>query len=398
MKRISVFLVLVFMLSFFLSFSASAAIQSEISVFIDGNKIAFEAPPTMENGTTLVPMRKIFEEQGATMKYEATTKTVTAVKDTITIKYQIGAKTATKNGKSISLAVPGMIIKSSTFVPLRFVSEALGSSVGWEGSSKTITISSANKISAEVFEVIDGDTVKLKYKGLNGDETTESFRLIGVDTPETDQTIGEEPYGTEATNFTKAKLQVGTKVLVEFDVDERDQYGRVLGYVYLMDGTFFNARLVSEGYAKFVTFPPNVRWVELFKHLQTIARNDERGLWSLTGDTGGDSVPGSTPPNSEGNVIISDVNAVNETITVKNNGTSDINLKGWKVVSVTGNQTYVFSDYTLKAGLTVTLVSGADAKSETGKIVWTTKNIWNNREADPAQLFDATGALVSEVK
>lgn len=405
MKRIHVLLALTLALTGLFSFSACADAQPEISVYIDGRNIAFDAAPTIVNGTTLVPMRKIFEEQGATIQYEAATKTITAVKGGIKIKYTIGSKTASKNGKPVSLAVPGIIIKNYTFVPLRFVSEALGSSVGWEGKSKTITISSALKVTAEVVSVADGDTVKLKYKGLNGAETTDSFRLIGVDTPETvHPSKPVEPYGKEASDFTKSKLKAGSKVLVEFDVEERDQYGRLLGYVYLPDGTFYNAQLVALGYARTATFPPNVRWVDLFAHLQTNARNAERGLWSLDayadapsgGSAGGTYAPPATV--SKGDVVISNVDKADETITVANKGASDVNLAGWKVVSVTGNQIYVFADYTLKAKASVTLVSGPDARTDAGTIVWTTQNIWNNSESDPAQLYDASGVLVSEIE
>lgn len=294
-----------------------------------------------------------------------------------------------------------------TFVQLRFVSEALGSAVGWEGKSRAITISSANKIVAEVVEAVDGDTVKLKYKGLTGEETTDSVRLIGIDTPETvHPTKGEQPYGKEASKFTKSLLKPGTKVLVEMDTDERDQYGRLLGYVYLIDGTFYNARLVSEGYARTATFPPNVRWVDLFTHLQTSARNAERGLWSLdtyanngtgTGSATIKPTTGTGSASATGNVVITGVNAAAETVMIKNKGKTDVNLSGWKLVSVTGNQTYVFSNYTLKAGSSVTLVSGPGAKPGAGKLVWTKKNIWNNSEKDPARLFNASGKLVSQI-
>jgi micrococcal nuclease len=113
----------------------------------------------------------------------------------------------------------------------------------------------------------------------------ERIRLIGVDTPETvHPRIGEEPYGREASNFTKSQL-TGKQVLIELDVEPRDKYGRLLGYVYLTDGTMFNASLMNQGYAQMMTYPPNVRWAELFRALQTNARNQSRGLWGLAPDT-----------------------------------------------------------------------------------------------------------------
>lgn len=126
-----------------------------------------------------------------------------------------------------------------------------------------------------VVRVIDGDTIRVR---INKQE--ETVRYIGVDTPETvHPTCGIEPYGIEASNFNK-KLVEGKTVQLEFDVDSRDRYGRLLAYVYV-DTLFVNAELVKQGYAQLMTVPPNVRYVELFKELQTAAREDKRGLWGI---------------------------------------------------------------------------------------------------------------------
>jgi micrococcal nuclease len=81
--------------------------------------------------------------------------------------------------------------------------------------------------------VVDGDTIILS----NG----EKVRLIGVDTPETVRpNTPVEYYGKEASAFTK-KMVEGKPVRLEYDWQQRDKYGRLLAYVYLMDGTFINA-------------------------------------------------------------------------------------------------------------------------------------------------------------
>jgi len=127
-----------------------------------------------------------------------------------------------------------------------------------------------------VSRVIDGDTFVLKMKGKE-----ERVRLIGVDAPET-KTPGreQEPYGAEARAFTRRLLQ-GKKVRLELDVRERDRHGRILAYVYLPDGTFINAKLVQEGYARVMTVPLNVRHADLFLQLEREARVARRGLWGL---------------------------------------------------------------------------------------------------------------------
>jgi len=109
-----------------------------------------------------------------------------------------------------------------------------------------------------VLRVIDGDTVEVTWSG-----GTESVRMIGIDTPETVHPTKEvQVYGKEASDFTKSHL-TGKNVSLEFDVEKRDKYGRLLAYVWL-DGIMFNETLVSQGYAQVSTYPPNIKYVEVF--------------------------------------------------------------------------------------------------------------------------------------
>ena len=64
-----------------------------------------------------------------------------------------------------------------------------------------------------------------------------------------------------------------------FDVQKTDRYGRVLAYVYLENGIFLNQYLVEKGYAVVSTFPPNVKFVEVFTKAEKSARNKKLGLW-----------------------------------------------------------------------------------------------------------------------
>ncbi len=84
--------------------------------------------------------------------------------------------------------------------------------------------------------------------------------------------------GEIASNFTKDELE-GKEVALEFDVQERDMYGRLLAYVWF-GGEMFNKTLLKEGYAQIATFPPNVRYVEDFVEIQNQAREDNKGLWN----------------------------------------------------------------------------------------------------------------------
>jgi len=136
-----------------------------------------------------------------------------------------------------------------------------------------------------VKRVIDGDTIQL--------ESGERVRLIGIDTPEmhesdklyrdsqrTQQDIKTiQKLGRRAYEFTKSLVE-GKRVSLEFDVERRDKYDRLLTYVYLKDGTFVNAEIVKQGYASLMTIPPNVKYADLFLRLYQEARLNKRGLWS----------------------------------------------------------------------------------------------------------------------
>jgi micrococcal nuclease len=130
---------------------------------------------------------------------------------------------------------------------------------------------------ATVVRVVDGDTVQIDIDGRR-----EKLRLIGIDTPETvkpDTPV--QCYGPEASAFTKQLLPEGTAVRIERDVEARDDYGRLLGYVYRADdGLFVNLEIVAQGYASLLTFPPNVAHVDEFVAAARAAERANLGLWS----------------------------------------------------------------------------------------------------------------------
>ena len=131
----------------------------------------------------------------------------------------------------------------------------------------------------KVSKITDGDTFYVTTS------SSEKFkiRLIGIDAPETRNVgvkVRKEYFGKEAkiyvTNLLKNK-----KVKLTFDVQKTDRYGRVLAYVYLENGIFLNQYLVEKGYAVVSTFPPNVKYVEVFTKAEKLAKNKKLGLWKV---------------------------------------------------------------------------------------------------------------------
>ena len=123
----------------------------------------------------------------------------------------------------------------------------------------------------KVIKVVDGDTIELTG-GVK-------VRYIGMDTPETvDPRRPVGCFGHEASDKNK-ELVLGREVRLEKDVSETDKYGRLLRYVYVGD-TMINNELVREGYARVLTYPPDVKYQEMFLDSQKYARENNLGLWS----------------------------------------------------------------------------------------------------------------------
>lgn len=125
---------------------------------------------------------------------------------------------------------------------------------------------------------VDGDTFWLD----DGSPSGIKVRLIGMDTPEPRNVFKKKmhPMGKEVSDYVEALLS-GKKVRIELDVDERDQYGRVLVYVYLEDGSMLNEHLLAEGKAMLMTIPPNIKYEQRFVAAQQKAREQHKGLWGM---------------------------------------------------------------------------------------------------------------------
>lgn len=122
-----------------------------------------------------------------------------------------------------------------------------------------------------VSRVVDGDTVRLS--------DGEKVRLIGVDTPETKHpTKPVQYFGKEASQFTQREIE-HRSVVLDYEANKRDKYGRLLAYVRrLPDQFFLNAEIVKQGYGfAYTRFP--FKYMEEFRAYERQARAEGRGLW-----------------------------------------------------------------------------------------------------------------------
>ena len=110
----------------------------DIAIVVGGVPLDKEQPPIMVDGRVLIPLRKVFNALGATVKYE--NKIIDAGRGKQTVQLSPGSNAAKINGKDTLLDVPPLLVGTVTYVPLRFVAQALGDSVNYDPNLKTITV------------------------------------------------------------------------------------------------------------------------------------------------------------------------------------------------------------------------------------------------------------------
>jgi micrococcal nuclease len=287
------------------------------------------------------------------------------------------------------------------------------------GPSPTPHPATGPQVTAEVVEVVDGDTIKIRYE--NGSRDT--VRLLGVDTPEVHTEVDPDEFGVpdteagrdclrawgeRASQYAKTTL-AGETVRLGFDPNEgkRGYYGRLLAYVYI-DGESVNYQLVRQGYARmydsdFVDRPR-------FESAETVARTDDRGVWgecatadpTASGDdadTSGSDAAASTTTDRLAVSLVADApgndneNRNGEYVTLRNRGDDPLDLSGWQITDAAG-KTYTFPDgTTLAGGATLRVHSGSGSDDGTDYYWNRSGAVWNN-DGDTLRLTDTDGELV----
>lgn len=145
-------------------------------------------------------------------------------------------------------------------------------------SSSNANSHNKNLLPATIVKNIDGDTIEISLNG-----KVEKVRMLCVDTPETHHPrLGVQPFGPEASDYTKSILPVGTKVEIEPGIGSgRDKYGRLLAYIYVQ-GKMFNEMLLEQGLARVAyIYAPNTKYVDEFYAIQKDAQKKGIGIWSI---------------------------------------------------------------------------------------------------------------------
>ncbi len=236
---------------------------------------------------------------------------------------------------------------------------------------------------AAVVSITDGDTIRVVIDGVE-----ERLRLIGINAPE-----GGECIAAAATARMTA-LVAGQTVRLESDISNRDQYDRLLRYVYVGD-LFVNEILVREGLALARRYEPDTAKATVMDAAQTQAEAEGIGMWApdACGVTAaGEIRVGAIRYNAEGN----DNNNLNdEWVEIANLGSTTVDLTGWGVKDESASHRYSFPNgFILAAGNTVRLHTGCGTNTD-ALLYWcfTSSAIWNN-SGDTVFILDPSGNIV----
>jgi hypothetical protein len=114
-------------------------------VTLNGQPLQTSVAPIQRNGRTLVPMRDIFQALGASVNWNGYTQSIAATRGETNVGLQMGRRAASINGRTVSLDQAPILYRGSTMVPLRFVSEAMGAKVNWNGAAEIAAITTSGQ-------------------------------------------------------------------------------------------------------------------------------------------------------------------------------------------------------------------------------------------------------------
>ena len=107
---------------------------------VNGETKTMDVAPIIANSRTMLPVRYVAEALGATIAWDGATSTATITTADTEVRITVGASEAVVNGKAVTLDSPAFIENSRTYMPVRFVAETLGGAVAWDGATSTATI------------------------------------------------------------------------------------------------------------------------------------------------------------------------------------------------------------------------------------------------------------------
>jgi micrococcal nuclease len=236
---------------------------------------------------------------------------------------------------------------------------------------------------AHVVNVPDGDSLIVDMDGIE-----EKVRLIGINAPEHDECFGEE----SATGL--RDLLADADITVATDIEPRDQYGRLLAYVY-RDGVLINEEVAFRGLVLARAYEPNTTYQEQIDGAAEKAQQSLSGMWAPTAcaSASGASVVileiEANPPGPD------EDNLNGEWVVVANTGDTPIDLTDWSLRDASSVHRYSFStDTILGAGKDLFIFTGCGSDDADNRYWCADGPVWGN-SGDSAFLLDADGRMAA---
>ena len=227
-----------------------------------------------------------------------------------------------------------------------------------------------------VMRVIDGDTIEINISG-----KIEKIRLLDVNTPET-----KEFYHDEAFDFLNRTI-AGKVVYMEGE--ERDRYGRILGYVFYNEN-FINEQILENGYGHYFSYQ-DTGYTDEMKKAEEYAKENFSGIWQKSSDACSDCITIKDFDSGKGK---DDCKAGMEFAIFYNKCDNACDLNRWSVKD-SATHTYKFENVVIYNGKSIILSNGIGKDNETS-LFWGNKgcaSLWNDK-GDALFLRDSDGKLV----
>ncbi len=226
----------------------------------------------------------------------------------------------------------------------------------------------------EVISIVDGDTIVIN--------TGDKVRLIGINTPEDGEKCSEDAFkGLE-------NMILHKQITLEQDMSDRDQYGRLLRYIYVKD-LFINMEMVRQGLAIAYPYGEDIKYEAEFKDAEAEAKENGGCIWETS------SICSIEVSNIHADAAGNDNENLNdEYVAFKNTGDSECDMTSWIVADNSASHRYTFPSFKLASGAEVTLYTGAGTNTATA-LYWrrTSGAVWNNG-VDTVYLRETNGGLV----
>ncbi len=452
MKKLGLFLTSI-ALSFNLGLVSTFAGQnSEIRIAIDNEILETEQEPIIINGRTMVPVRFISEELDYQVQWDNINKSVYIYDEGVIPQTFTGSPNEIEvylNNKQIIFPdQKPVIIKGTTLIPLKAVADNMDVDVSWDGTQKLVNIytndapttnnnSNTNTNTTtptgytkiEVYGgdlsgtrqpnvVVDigfGDREYYAYTNAYGQLVKVTADKIILQDDDTEPVYSTGRYypdeakvpGTELSDYDEGHVIADSLggVSNAYNITPQQSVLNRSGDQAYMEKNIRDAGGATN-FTAIITYPNTSTQIPShYSYTYTLNGNiihdefdnvnpDKVNAEIIEADKNTNINNQTTTTDANVDVSILSLDKKAEVITIKNNSSVPVDLTGWVIVSVKGDQRFTFPSFTLEPNATVKV---GDSKSNTGiTFHWLEgKGTWNNSESDPAKLYDSKGNLIS---